>query len=64
MFNTVNDEDLTPLVLRHPRLLKQILTVCHSASTHLTADELSARCDGDLSVYALDRGRTQRAVRR
>jgi hypothetical protein len=43
------------LILRHPRLLKQILGVCHSASTHLTADELSARCDGDFSAKRVAR---------
>jgi hypothetical protein len=38
------------LILRHPRLLKQIPGVCQSATALLTADELSARYDGDLSA--------------
>jgi hypothetical protein len=54
-FNTVNDDDPLVLILRHPRLLKQILDVCQSATTHLTADELSARCDGDLSAKRVAR---------
>jgi hypothetical protein len=33
--------------LKHQRLLKQILTVCQSATEYLTADELSAMCAGD-----------------
>jgi hypothetical protein len=43
------------LIVRHPRLLKQILDVCQSASTYLTADELSAQCEGDLSAKRVAR---------
>jgi hypothetical protein len=41
--------------LKHPRLLKQVLGVCQSANEYLTADELSARCDGDLSAKRVAR---------
>jgi hypothetical protein len=45
----------TPLLLRHPRLLKQILDACQSTTVLLTADELSARCDGHLSAKRVAR---------
>jgi hypothetical protein len=40
---------------RHPRLLKQILNACQSASGFLTADELSATCDSNLSAKRVAR---------
>jgi hypothetical protein len=43
------------LILSHPRLLKQILDVCQSSTAHLTADELSAKCDGELSAKRVAR---------
>lgn len=43
------------MVHRHPRLLKQILDVCQSATEYLTADELSAKCDSDISAKRVAR---------
>jgi hypothetical protein len=43
------------MVFRHPRLCKRLLDVCRVTSEYLTADELSARCDGDLPVKRVAR---------